>query len=421
MTVAQAQRLYEIPVAFAETPAMSGTMSLTRLGRIITTNPFVHRVTILDLDRTIEAEFDIGRNPRGVFIAPDNLRVLAVSDAGLTVISLEDNSVTATYRLNGEAYAVVSDNETAYVSLRDKNEIVAVNLATGRVSAHIPAPANPAALALWGDFLYVTHLWSGEFSMIFLPIEEVVRTIQPHPQATLAQSIEIDQTTGRAFLPMSIANTEGRGDNRMIPMLYIVDLENLQAEQSINLVVADRPANMPIAVTQPSNRTRLYIVYAGSNDVTVLNLDTGVADDHLEVGANPRSIRFSGDYTRLYVQDALDSTISVFDTTYFGLQDQWPTTSEILDAQSQIGARLFHTSTDTRMSDNHLLSCASCHFSGLSDGRMWGVVETPLLADVETFDAATINAHIQTVQGGSGFDLESVDISALIYYLQNMN
>lgn len=419
ISLTQAQRLYEIPVPFAETPSISGTMTLTRLGRIISSNPFVHRLSIIGLDRSIEAEFDIGQNPRGVVIAPDNLRVLAVSDGTLTIISLEDNTVAATYRIGGEPYGVVATNETAYISLRDSNEVIAINLENGRIIERFSTLSSPAALALWGDFLYVTHLWTGEFSLIYLPIGEVVRTIQLHPQGTLAQSIEIDPINGRAFLPMTIANTEGRLDNRMIPMLYVVDLENLQIEDSINLVVADRPVNMPFAVAQPSNRSRLYIAYAGSNDVTVLNLDTGTADNHIDTGANPRAIRFNGDFTRLYVQDAVDGTISQFDTNFFGLDDQIPAYTTILDAQTQIGARLFHTATDSRMSANRLLSCASCHFEGLSDGRTWGVVATPNLAEIESFDAATINAHIQAVQGGIGLPIEGVDMAALIHYLQN--
>jgi DNA-binding beta-propeller fold protein YncE len=421
ITLTQAQRLYEIPVPFAETAYTSGTMALTRLGRIIVSNPFVHKVSIIGLDRTIEAEFDIGQNPRGVFVAPDNLRVLAVSDGTLAVISLEDNTIAATYRIGGEPYAVVSDEATAYVSLRDTDEVVAVNLETGRINERIPTPDSPAALAIWGDFLYITHLWTGELSLIYLPLNEVVRTIQPHPQGTLAMSIEIDPINGQAFLPMSVANTEGRLDNRIIPMLYVINLENLQVEQSINLVVADRPANMPSSVAQPTNRTRLYIAYAGSNDVTVLNLETGTADSHFDAGANPLAIRFNGDFTKIYVQDAVDGTISQFDTNFFGLEDQFPAHTAILDAQTQIGARLFHTATDSRMSANRLLSCASCHYAGLSDGRTWGVVQTPILAEIGSFDMETINAHMQTVQGGTGLSIDGVDMAALIYYLENEN
>jgi DNA-binding beta-propeller fold protein YncE len=421
ITLAQAQRLYEIPAPFTDTPYTSGTMTLTRLGRIISTNPFVNRLTVIGLDRTIEAAFDIGNNPRGVSITPDNLRVLAVSEGKLTVIALEDNTIAATYRIGGEPYAVVADDETAYVSLRDSNEVVAVNLATGRVSARFPTPDSPAALALWGDFLYVTHLWTGELSLIYLPVGEVVRTIQPHPQATLALSIEIDPINGRAFLPMSIANTDGRLANRIIPMLYIVDLENMQIVESINLVTADRPVNIPSAVAQPSNRSRLYIAYAGSNDVTVLNLDTGTADNHFDAGANPRAFRFNGDFTRIYVQDAVDGTISQFDTNFFALEDQIPAHTEVLDGQMQIGARLFNTAIDPRMSANRLLSCASCHYDGLSDGRTWGIVATPLLAEMESFDAEAINTHIQTVQGGTGLSIEGVDMTALIHYLQSLD
>jgi cytochrome c len=73
------------------------------------------------------------------------------------------------------------------------------------------------------------------------------------------------------------------------------------------------------------------------------------------------------------------------------------------------------------MSANRLLSCASCHYDGLSDGLTWGIVETPLLAEMESFNAAAINTHIQTVQGGTGLSVDSVDMNALIHYLQSLD
>src|SRR5690606_40110202 len=36
-----------------------------------------------------------------------------------------------------------------------------------------------------------------------------------------------------------------------------------------------------------------------------------------------------------------------------------------------IGAELFHSAADSRLSESHWLSCATCHFDGLPDGRTW--------------------------------------------------
>jgi hypothetical protein len=123
----------------------------------------------------------------------------------------------------------------------------------------------------------------------------------------------------------------------------------------------------------------------------------------------------------VFVQDAVDGTVSVVDTNFFGLEDQIPAHLRGVDPQIQIGARLFNSSVDPGLSANRLISCASCHYEGLSDGRTWGVVTTPVLAERDTFDAITINAHIQTVQGGTGLEVGSVEMAALMAYLQNLD
>ena len=46
-----------------------------------------------------------------------------------------------------------------------------------QVIGDIPTPPLPTGLAIWGDFLYVTHFWSGQVSLIYLPMRQVVETV----------------------------------------------------------------------------------------------------------------------------------------------------------------------------------------------------------------------------------------------------
>lgn len=422
-TVSAQRGIYDLPDPFADTLTISSTIVRTRAGRILASNTLTDTVTLLDLDRSIQAEFAIGLNPNGVAITPDNLRAVAVSDSSLAVISLETSEVLAGFELEGHPFGVIADLEVAYVSLQSANEIAIVNLETGRIESRIATPLAPSGLAKWGDYLYVTHFWTGELSLIYLPTGDIVRTIQPNPQGSLFASIEINPIDGIAYLPQTIANesenaTEG---NRIIPMLYEVDLRLMTVTRSINLAAADRNVNIPYAVRQPSNRSRLYIAHAGSDSVTVLNLDTASADNHFETGANPRGLVFNGDYTQIYTQDNVDAVVSLYDTRFFGLTDQIPTSTMAVDPQEQIASRLFNTATDERISNNGLMSCASCHWAGQSDGRTWLGNLTPYATEYKPIASDWLNQHINSLQGGSGFAPDGIDMSALISFLQGSN
>lgn len=416
VTVRAQLPLYDLPEPFANPVTVSGSLALTNAGRIVVANQYTDTLTIIGLDRALEAEIEIGADPRSVAISSDNTRALATSygDSILSEIDLNSGAIAASHDIGAGGYHVLADAAFAYVSLPDEAAIAIVERATGSVR-RIPTPPAPAALALWGDFLYVTHFWSGELSLIYLPAAEVVRTIRPHPNATLSPSIEIDPFNGRAFLAGSL-RTAGTLDNRFIPVVHIIDLETMLVEDTLNLVLADRNVSQPFAAAQPQNRSRLYVAHAGSNSVTVLNLDTGVADNHFDVGANPRAIRFNSTSTQVITHDAVDATVSVIGTAFFDVLDAIPTSATILPADVQRGARLFHSAVDERMSSNGLINCASCHIN------IAAAVTTPLVDDItaapEAITGDWLNTHISEMQGGSGLDVESIDMAALLAFLR---
>lgn len=424
VTTVSAQRgIYSLPEPYGDIVMISSTITRTGAGRIFTSNTLTDTVTLFDLDRTILAEFAIGTNPKGVAIVPDNRRAVAVSESSLAIISLDTNELSAGYEIEGDPVGIVTDNDFAYISLQEADEVIIVSLEDGTITNRIPTPDAPSGLAKWGDFLYVTHFWTGEFSLIYLPTAQVVRTIQPNPKGSLAGSVEINPINGIAYLPQTIANTDDDATtgNRMIPMLYEVDLSLMTVTRSINLSAADQNVNLPIAVRQPSNRTRLYVAHAGSHSITVLDLGTGEAVGHFETGNNPRGIVFSRDFTQVYTQDNADASVSVFDTRFFGLSDQIPVSTIEIDPLEQIGTRLFYTANDIRLSNNGLMSCANCHWAGRSDERVWFGTETPLATDFTNLNREWLNEHINIIQGGEGFAVDGLDMDALIAYLEQYN
>jgi YVTN family beta-propeller protein len=323
--------------------------------------------------------------------------------------------------VEGKPYAVVATEEIAYLSLQDRAEVIAVRLQDGYVLQRIPTPESPTALALWGDFLYVTHFWSGAFSLIYLPSGEVVRTIQPALQAGLSASIEIDPIAGVAYLPQTIVNATAGATlaNQHIPVVQVIDLSTLQVQRTINLVVADRPVSMPLAARLAGNRARLYVASAGSDAVSVMNLQTDSAEAHLETGSYPQAILLNRDSTRIYVQDGISGTLTVLDTRFFGLEDQIPTATIPIDSVYLLGARLFHNALDPRLSQTSMTACASCHADRGADGRQWYGATTLPVSSADSIQPQWLLEHLKLMQGGDGFAQDSLDMQALVRYLRD--
>jgi YVTN family beta-propeller protein len=415
----------------------SGSLALANNGRtLLVANMLGGTVSIVDIpQRQIEAEIAVGADPRAVAFTPDGSRALVVSrGAGaLAVIDMQARSVERTIDVGAQPYAVVArDASTAYVSLQSTSEVLRVDLASGDIATRIPVPAMPAGLALWGDFLYVTHFWSGQLSLIYLPQQAVVRTVATGGDSSLAQSLTINPRTGMAYLPHSRSadwNPARTYDSTVLPVVSVVDLAALdvRADSRLALNVIDRPLNMPFASALDLLRNWLFVVSAGSDALTVIDLATGTARAHIPVGANPRGVLLNLDSSLAIVHNAIDGTLTFIETRTLNVLETLPISEASVSLDRLWGAQLFHSAADPRMSRDHALSCASCHFDGQSDGRTWqnipgGTGSTPALADLDGIrgdnDYTTlVEAKIREWQAGSGLPIGSLDLDALVGYL----
>lgn len=416
--------LYDLPSGRVYT---GGSMVLTQGGRtLVVTNMLNNTVSIAEpLDGIVRAEIPVGRDPRAVVLTPDDSRALVVNrgDGTLSIINIAEATVTATYPLGILPYGIVTDNdETAYVALQGSDEIIEIDLSTGTILTRIPVPDAPVGLALWGNFLYVTHLWSGDFTLVYVPDARVVETLSTGAQTGLSFSIIIDPDAGRAFLPQTRSNASNPAltyDNTVTPVVNVVDLRRMALLRTDRLAldIVDRPVNMPYAAAYDRIRRWLYVVNAGSNDVSVIDINTGLSVGHITVDSNPRGAVFSRDNAFLYVHSAIDGTVTVIETRNLSVRDRQPVSDLQVPVDVLIGAQLFHGADDARLSTNHFISCASCHFDGQSDGRVWAVApgvrrNTPVLFDLldtapytaagQWDELGDVEVHIRRLQTGFG-------------------
>lgn len=424
--VAQEQpSLYTLPDSRARITS-SSSMVQAGDGLMIAVNMLNNSVTFVDLyaaDRLREVA--VGTDPRTVALTPDGTRVVVANrgSGDISVLSLRDRVVTASFPVGQLPYAVVMlDDNRALVTLQATDEVVMLDLTSGRIVQRIATPPGPAGLTLWGStHLYVTHLWSGLFSMIFLPQGVVVRSIPTGGDTALSQFALIDAGRGLAYLPQTRLNAQNPTptfDTTAFPVVNVIDLRGMTLERRarVALDIAGGPVNMPFAAVLDSARRWLYVANAGSDNVSIIDLTTNLAVGSFRTGANPRALLLSRDAGTLYVHNMIDSTLMFFNISNRSLTNIIPLSELNIAADVQLGAQIFHSASRQMTADNWL-SCATCHFDGQSDGRVWqgmpgGPRNTPTLynlADRAPYNAAgtwdelaDVELKIRALQAGSG-------------------
>lgn len=431
--------LYSLPDNRTARVFASSTLALGGEGRIlVAANLLNNSISFMNVFTPSAAqliqEVPVGSDPRSVALTPDQSLALATlrGENLLAVVDVQSRAVQDPVPLGGTLpYAVVSDrNDRAFVSLQGSDEIVEVNLIDREVTRRIPVADGPAGLALWGNFLYVSHFWSGDISLIYLPRGEVIDAISTGPDTGLSQAIDIDIQRSIAYIPQTRSNTNNRAltfDTTVFPVVNVVDLRGLMplARQRIDLSTADRPVNMPFDAVIDPFRNWLYVANAGSNDVSVIDINTGLARANIPVGANPRGLLLNRDNSYLFVHNTIDGTLTIVETNRLQAIDVLPISTPVVSNDILLGAELFHTSVDPRLSEDRWMSCATCHFDGQPDGRTWqgfptGPRNTPSLFNlIETApytwtgrwdELQDVELKIRWLQAGTGL-IEDFPIS----------
>ena len=134
------------------------------------------------------------------------------------------------------------------------------------------------------------------------------------------------------------------------------------------------------AIAYDSHGVYMFVALESSRQVSIVDAHRGSEIFRLAVGRAPQGLAVSADGTRLYVNNFLDRTVSVYDLGEL-LEDgiaNLPLVAtrtshggEKLTAEVLQGKRLFYDALDTRLARDAYVSCASCHNDGGDDGRVW--------------------------------------------------
>ncbi|MFQ5859339.1 MAG: hypothetical protein ACE5LU_27375 [Anaerolineae bacterium] len=425
------------------------TVALESSDRAYVANRGSNTVSVINLaSLTTAATIEVGQQPYGVVVAPGGDFTFVANSGSDSV------SVIETATLQVIATIPVCDRPSGLAVTADR--LYVTHLLTGLVSV-IDVTGLPEAVPYCGpldfdsdgqvavaDITQVASRWrcqcgddcydprydiNGDCNTDVVDIMQVAArwgpacpVISTGSTSNLAQSIVLDPTETRAYLPHIKSNSFNPAplfDTSIFPVVSVIDLTTNQhlPSELISLDTVDVPVNMPFDAAFTPDGSELWVLNAGSNDISVIDMGLRIGVAHLTVGANPRGIVLSPDGGTAYVNNTLDGTVSVIDTTTAEVTDVLTSTQIYLPPVLLHGKKLFHTSARAAIARDQWLSCASCHFEGESDGRTWnfpglgprntnsllGVIQTYPINWQANMDETQDQEHfIRDFQAGSG-------------------
>ncbi len=392
---------------------------------LLVVNPDSNSLSLVSLGTlNTVTELPVGVDPRSVAVAsltPDGGTAYVANQGSdsLSVVDLSTSSVRAEVPVGDRPVGVVVSPDGRFVAVAElgADRVRWLDAQTGQTLSRVAVPDRPHGLAFTPDgrYLLVAHLLSGRVTVIpgrpfsaYLPfIERLVNweigklgadlsQKQPYqstnPQSTNSQfpiatwpnvapapSVVVNAAGRRAYLPQTMANGLGLNtqfDTTVFPKVSVLNLTTWthQSSEHISLPETDQPVGLPWDAALARSDSELWVVNAGSNDVSVLDISDPIRPSrsaHIPVSHNPRGIVVSPDGGTVYVNNSLAGTVSLIDAQTYTVTGVITTTELPLPPILLHGKRLFHSSARPDLAQAAWISCNTCHVEGEHDGRTW--------------------------------------------------
>jgi YVTN family beta-propeller protein len=360
---------------------------------VLTANRDNGTVSVVDVaSKKALREIPIGRQPESVAWMGNGPKAIATTylDNAVVVFDAETGKTVHRIETAVEPYGVVVDKagKRAYVTNEYPAHVTVVDLEKNAVERTIPVGPFVRGIALLADEsrLLVTHYYSAAVSAVDLASGTVVDVWKPQNSTdNLARQIAVHPTKPFAYLPhLRSRVTQAHGAGSIFPYLVALDLVPEVSGKSRRHPVAMDQFNgvrvtcNPWEVAVHPDGDRCYVVYAGTNDLNICSIvDDG--QTYLEpprgrslirVGKNPRAVACSPDGKSVFVLNALDFALAVYDAEDFRLRGTVKLCQPIQSKEIIRGMQLFNLAEEP-MSRLRWISCSSCHPDGDHDGRTW--------------------------------------------------
>lgn len=369
-------------------------------------------------------EVAVGAAPRAIALAPSGLLWVSNKQAAtISVINPATRTVTRTIALarGAQPYGIVMSPtaNVAYVALEAGGAVLKFDTGTyaqlgsvgvGMNARHLSVSANGASLYV---SRFVTPPLPGEGTATVLPTAATGGEVVQVETATLtvARTIVLQHSdvgdseiAGRGipnYLGAAVISPDGtqawvpsKQDNIKRGRLRDntdLDFKNTVRAVSSRIVIASNSedlnaridhdnASLASAAAFDPRGVYLFVALETSREVAVVNAFTRAQLFRIDVGRAPQGLVVSPDGTRLYVNNFMERTVSVYNLSPLldkGVFDLPLVTtlsavgSEKLAANVLLGKQHFYDARDPRLARDRYMSCASCHNDGGHDGRVW--------------------------------------------------
>jgi YVTN family beta-propeller protein len=381
-----------LALLIAATVSIAGTsnslMDVAPNGKaLIVANNDNGTVTLVDLvEQKALREIKVGKKPEGVtWIGAGPLAAVTLyHESAVVIVNTETGKIETTIKTAAEPYGIVADakGKLAWVSHEYPGLVSEIDLAAGKVLRELPAGTMPRGIALApdGKRVYVSEFYTGVLNAIDLESGKIADSWKGHTTDNLARHVELHPTRPKAYVShirSMIKVNDGAGS--IFPHVSICDLK--PGKETRRSSFAMDTFNGVYVVTNPwesavsPDGKRFYVIYAGTNDMNYCNL---VNDDYKEiervgnavrVGQNPRAVRVSPNSKNVYIYNAMDFSVRVYDAN-MKLVKEIKTCEPPKTPEWVRGKALFNTANPP-MSSRKWIACSSCHPDGLHDGRVW--------------------------------------------------
>jgi YVTN family beta-propeller protein len=344
-------------------------------------------VSVIDTAaRKVLREIKVGSLPEGVTWIGNGPRaaVACYGDHRVVFFDALSGRLLKELAVAHEPYGIVADRlgKRAWVTHEYPGLVSEIDLDGLKVLRTMKAGAFVRGLALSPneDRLYVTEFYTGILRAVDLATGTVVDHWQGQSCDNLCRNVVVHPRRPKAYLSHIRSMVKvNDGGGSIFPHLSICDLRPDMGSRRRNSFAMDTYNGVYVvtnaweAALSPDGK-QIYTIYAGTND---MNLSRVIDDDYQEIervrvvqlGQNPRAVRVSPDGKTVYVYNALDFAVSVYDA------DMRPrATIKVCDPPKTpewVRGKVLFNTAKFPMSARRWVAFASCHPDGHNDGRVW--------------------------------------------------
>jgi len=391
-------------------PRSSDNIVLAADGKtVFTVNADAGTVTKADArSGKVLKETAVGRFPQQAALSPDGreLYVTCRDTDKIDIMRTKDLTISGTIDAGGiEPFgiAVSPDGKRLYVSNDRSGTVSVIDRASRKTEAAIPVGERPRALALTADGakLYVGLYLKAGIAVVDTASAKVKTTISLSESPNLAdakksqgipntlEQIRISPDGKTAWATHLLTNTDTviAFDETVFPAVSVIDVEadrELPKQRKELFKAIDVPDNLgkTTIVSNPSDiaftgdGSKAYVLMSGSEDVVVFDLNRGGNASRIVrhvPGDWPVGMALTPDGDALYVNNGNTHDLATIRTSG-DIRVEAKTLKLIakdpMSKEERLGKTVFMSanSDEYPVTQQHWMSCASCHASGETDG-----------------------------------------------------